>query len=159
METEEGRINQGFPKVLREKYIQLVNYTHGKGLAAFPNQLSEDWYADTVSTANPNGLPSSIEQDDYMLLESTHSQVGFQKRPLWRHVNGTESVWNYYQNWYDKIGAKVVINDYLYGTGTGEELSDEEFYELATYLVCDSLCCKAHYIDLNGLRTWDMHAF
>lgn len=159
METEEGRINQGFPKVLREKYIQLVNYTHGKGLAAFPNQLSEDWYADTVSTANPNGLPSSIGPDDYMLLESTHSQVGFQKRPLWRHVNGTESVWNYYQNWYDKIGAKVVINDYLYGTGTGEELSDEEFYELATYLVCDSLCCKAHYIDLNGLRTWDMPAF
>lgn len=159
METEEGRINQGFPKVLREKYIQLVNYTHGKGLAAFPNQLSEDWYADTVSTANPNGLPSSIGSDDYMLLESTHSQVGFQKRPLWRHVNGTESVWNYYQNWYDKIGAKVVINDYLYGTGTGEELSDEEFYELATYLVCDSLCCKAHYIDLNGLRTWDMPAF
>lgn len=159
METEEGRINQGFPKALREKYIQLVNYTHGKGLAAFPNQLSEDWYADTVSTANPNGLPSSIGPDDYMLLESTHSQVGFQKRPLWRHVNGTESVWNYYQNWYDKIGAKVVINDYLYGTGVGEGLTDEEFYELATYLVCDSFCCGAHYIDLNGLLTWSLPRF
>lgn len=159
METDEGRVNQGFPKALREKYIQLVKYTHGKGLAAFPNQLSQDWYADTVSTANPDGLPSSIGENDYMLLESTHSQVGFQKRPLWRHVNGTENVWNYYQNWYDKVGAKVVINDYLYGTGAGEELSDEEFYELATYLVCDSLCCKAHYIDLNGLRTWNLPAF
>ena len=52
-----------------------------------------------------------------------------------------------------------VVNDYLYGTGVGERLSDEEFYELATYLVCDSLCCKAHYIDLNGLRTWDLPAF
>ena len=159
METEEGRVNQGFPSALREKYIQLVNFTHSKGLAAFPNQLSEDWYADTVSTANPNGLPSSIGADDYMMLESCHSQVGFNGRPLWRHVNGTESVWNYYQNWYNKVGAKVVVNDYLYGTGVGEKLSDEEFYELATYLVCDSLCCKAHYIDLNGLRTWDLPAF
>lgn len=159
METEEGRVNQGFPSALREKYIQLVNFTHSKGLAAFPNQLSEDWYADTVSTANPNGLPSSIGADDYMLLESCHSQVGFNGRPLWRHVNGTEGVWNYYQNWYNKVGAKVVVNDYLYGTGVGEKLSDEEFYELATYLVCDSLCCRAHYIDLNGLQTWDLPVF
>lgn len=66
MEAEEGRVNQGFPSVLREKYIQLVDFTHSKGLAAFPNQLSEDWYADTVSTANPNGLPSSVGADDYM---------------------------------------------------------------------------------------------
>ena len=159
METEEGRVNQGFPSVLREKYIQLVNFTHSKGLAAFPNQLSEDWYADTVSTANPNGLPSSVGADDYMLLESCHSQVGFNGRPLWRHVNGTESVWNYYQNWYDKVGAKVVVNDYLYGTGTGEKLSNEEFYGLATYLVCDTLCSGAHYIDLNGLRTWELPDF
>ena len=159
METEEGRVNQGFPSVLREKYIQLVDFTHSKGLAAFPNQLSEDWYADTVSTANPNGLPSSIGADDYMLLESCHSQVGFNGRPLWRHVNGTEGVWNYYQNWYDKVGAKVVVNDYLYGTGTGEKLSDEEFYGLATYLVCDTLCSGAHYIDLNGLLTWELPDF
>lgn len=159
METEEGRVNQGFPSVLREKYIQLVDFTHSKGLAAFPNQLSEDWYADTVSTANPNGLPSSVGADDYMLLESCHSQVGFNGRPLWRHVNGTEGVWNYYQNWYDKVGAKVVVNDYLYGTGTGEKLSDEEFYGLATYLVCDTLCSGAHYIDLNGLLTWELPDF
>lgn len=159
MESEEGRVNQGFPAALREKYIQLVDFTHSKGLAAFPNQLSEDWYADTVSTANPDGLPSSIGPDDYMLLESCHSQVGFNGRPLWRHVNGTEGVWNYYQNWYEKVGAKVVINDYLYGTGTGEKLSDEEFYELATYLVCDSLCCGAHYIDMNGLLTWNLPDF
>ena len=159
MESEEGRVNQGFPSVLREKYIQLVDFTHSKGLAAFPNQLSEDWYADTVSTANPNGLPSSVGADDYMLLESCHSQVGFNGRPLWRHVNGTEGVWNYYQNWYDKVGAKVVVNDYLYGTGTGEKLSDEEFYGLATYLVCDTLCSGAHYIDLNGLLTWELPDF
>ena len=159
MEAEEGRVNQGFPSVLREKYIQLVDFTHSKGRAAFPNQLSEDWYADTVSTANPNGLPSSVGADDYMLLESCHSQVGFNGRPLWRHVNGTEGVWNYYQNWYDKVGAKVVVNDYLYGTGTGEKLSDEEFYGLATYLVCDTLCSGAHYIDLNGLLTWELPDF
>ena len=159
METEEGRVNQGFPAALREKYIQLVDFTHSKGLAAFPNQLSEDWYADTVSTANPNGLPSSIGTDDYMLLESCHSQVGFNGKPLWRHVNGTDMVWNYYQNWYDKVGAKVVVNDYLFGTGTGEKLSDEEFYELATYLVCDTLCSGAHYIDLNGLLTWELPVF
>ena len=121
MESDEGRINQGFPAALREKYIQLVNFTHERGLAAFPNQLSEDWYSDQVSNANPKGLPSSIDNRDYMLLESCHSQVGFQGKPLWRHVNGTESVWNYYQNWYSKVGAKVVVNDYLYGTdgGTG----------------------------------------
>ena len=155
MESDEGRINQGFPAALREKYIQLVNFTHERGLAAFPNQLSEDWYSDQVSNVNPKGLPSSIDNRDYMLLESCHSQVGFQGKPLWRHVNGTESVWNYYQNWYSKVGAKVVVNDYLYGTGGGSKLSDEEFYELATYLLCDSLCCGAHYIDLNGLLSYD----
>ncbi len=159
METEEGRINQGFPVVLREKYIQLVDYTHSKGLIAFPNQMSQDWYADTVSSANPDGLPSAIGENDYMLLESCHSQVGFSGRPLWRHVNNTTNVWNYYQNWYPKVGSKVVVNDYLYGSGTGEKLSDEEFYELATYLVCDTLCCGAHYIDMNGLRTWDLPEF
>lgn len=156
METEEGRVNQGFPAVLREKYIQLVDYTHNKGLIAFPNQMSQDWYADTVSTANPDGLPSAIGENDYMLLESCHSQVGFSGRPLWRHVNNTTNVWNYYQDWYPKVGTKVVVNDYLYGTGTGEKLSDEEFFELATYLVCDTLCSRAHYIDMNGLRTWDL---
>lgn len=160
MENTEGRVNQGFTEDLRQKYIDLVNFTHSKGLAAFPNQLSTDWYADTVSTANPNGLPSAIGENDYMLLESCHTQVGLsQGKPLWRHVNGTEGVWNYYENWYDKVGAKVVINDYLYGTGGGEQLSDEEKYELATYLLCDSLCCKAHYIDMNGLRTWDYPDF
>ncbi len=159
METEEGRVNQGFPIVLREKYIQLVDYTHNKGLIAFPNQMSQDWYADTVSTANPDGLPSAIGENDYMLLESCHSQVGFSGRPLWRHVNNTTNVWNYYQNWYPKVGAKVVVNDYLYGTHTGEKLSDEEFYELATYLVCDTLCSGAHYIDMNGLRTWELPDF
>ena len=60
---------------MREKYIQLVDFTHSKGLAAFPNQLSEDWYADTVSTANPHGLPSSVGADDYMLLESCHCRL------------------------------------------------------------------------------------
>ena len=159
MESEEGRVNQGFPSILREKYIQLVDFTHSKGLAAFPNQLSTDWYSDNVNLVNPNGLPSAIGPDDYMLLESCHSQVGFSGRPLWRHVNGTEGVWEYYQNWYDKVGAKVIVNDYLYGTGTGEKLSDEEFYELATYLVCDTLCCGAHYIDLNGLLTWELPDF
>lgn len=155
MESDEGRINQGFPSALREKYVQLVNFTHDKGLSAFPNQLSEDWYSDQVSSVNPGGLPSSIDSRDYMLLESCHSQVGFEGRPLWRHVNGTEGVWNYYQNWYSKVGAKVVVNDYLYGTGGGSPLSTEEFFELATYLLCDSLCCGADYIDLNGLLTWD----
>lgn len=160
MENTEGRVNQGFTEDLRQKYIDLVNFTHSKGLAAFPNQLSTDWYADTVSTANPNGLPSAIGENDYMLLESCHTQVGLsQGKPLWRHVNGTEGVWNYYENWYDKVGAKVVINDYLYGTGGGEQLSDEEKYELATYLLCDSLCCKAHYIDMNGILTWDYPDF
>lgn len=159
METEEGRINQGFPASLREKYIQLVDYTHGKGLAAFPNQLSPDWYSNEVSTANPEGKPSAIGENDYMLLESCHTQVGFNARPLWRHVNGTESVWNYYQKWYPTVGAKVVVNDYLFGTHEGEKLSDEEFYELATYLLCDSLCCGAHYLDMNGLLTWDIPEF
>lgn len=160
MENTEGRVNQGFTENLRQKYIDLVDFTHSKGLSAFPNQLSPDWYSDAVSTANPNGLPSAIGENDYMLLESCHSQVGLsQGKPLWRHVNGTEGVWNYYENWYDKIGAKVVVNDYLYGTGGGEQLSDEEKYELATYLLCDSLCCKAHYIDMNGLLTWDYPDF
>lgn len=159
METNEGRVNQGFPESLREKYIQLVDYTHSKGLAAFPNQLSEDWYTDQVTTANPEGKPSSIGPNDYMLLESTHTQVGFQGRPLWRHVNGTNSVYNYYQNWYPKVGAKVVVNDYLFGTGGGDKLNDEEFYELATYLLCDTLCSGAHYLDMNGLLTWEVPDF
>ena len=159
METDEGRVNQGFPLILREKYIQLVNYTHSKGLSAFPNQLSDDWYTDQVTKANPEGKPSSIGPNDYMLLESTHTQVGFQGRPLWRHVNGTNSVYNYYQNWYPKVGAKVVVNDYLYGTGVGDKLNNEEFYELATYLLCDTLCSGAHYIDMNGLLTWEIPEF
>lgn len=155
MESDEGRVNQGFPAALREKYIQLVDFTHSRNLAAFPNQLSEDWYSDKVSKANPNGLRSSIDGRDYMLVESCHTQVGFQGKPLWRHVNGTEGVWNYYQNWYSKVGTKVVVNDYLYGTGGDSPLSDEEKYQLATYILCDSLCCGAQYIDLNGLLVWD----
>lgn len=159
METDEGRVNQGFPLALREKYIQLVDFTHSKGLSAFVNQFSEEWYSDAVSKANPGGLRSAIGENDYMLIESCHSQVGRQKRPLWRHVNGTEGIYNYYQKWYDKIGTKVVINDYLYGTGTGDPLTDEEFQQLATYLICDSLCCGAHYIDMNGMLTYDLPDF
>lgn len=159
METDEGRINQGFPRSLREKYIQLVDFTHSKGLSAFVNQFSDSWYSDAISTANPDGLRSAIGENDYMLIESCHSQVGFSKRPLWRHVNNTEGIYNYYQNWYNKIGAKVVVNDYLYGTGVGDPLTDEEFQELATYLVCDTLCCGAHYIDMNGMLTYDFPEF
>lgn len=159
MENTEGRINQGFTADLRQKYIDLVNFTHSRGLAAFPNQLHPDWYSDEVMETNPEGKPSSIGEGDYMLLESCHSQVGYEGKPLWRHVNGTNGVYEYYQNWYPKVGAKVVVNDYLYGTGGGSGLSDEEFYELATYLLCDTLCCGGHYIDLNGLLTWEYPYF
>lgn len=155
MENNEGRINQGFPADLRSKYIQLVDFTRSRGLCAFPNQLSSDWYDEAISTANPKGLPSAIGENDYMLLESCHSQVGFNGKPLWRHVNGTEGVWNYYQNFYPKCRAKVVVNDYLYGTGGNEGISTEEKQQLATYLLCDSLCCGAHYIDMNGMKVYE----
>lgn len=156
METDQGRINQGFPKTLRDKYIQLVDYTHSKGLSAFPNQLSESWYGNTITTANPEGKPSAVNENDFLLLESCHSQVGFDGKPLWRHVNNTANIYSYIHNVYSTGKyPKIVINDYLYGTGGTETLTTEEKYRLATYCVLDSIASGAHYIDLNGLSSWD----
>ena len=159
-EDTEGRINQGFTSDLRDKYTQIVNFSHSKGLAACPNQVHADWYGETVSETNPNGSSSAITEQDFMLYESCHSQIGYKGRPLWRSYYGHTAIYNYYQNFYPKVKSKVICMDYLYGTGKPDpdsshgEFTYEDQQKLATYCVLNAYACGAHYIDLNGWRSW-----
>lgn len=152
MDSTEGVINQGY-KNMRDKSICLCDFAHERGLSCFVNQLNADnWYSEEVSTANPDGLRSAVDERDFLLVESCHTQHGDSSGyPLWRHLNGAKGVYNYYKNYYPTVGAKVVVNDYPVSS-----LSKDEYNKLLTFCVFDCIATGAHYLDFNGSLTWEL---
>ena len=152
MDSTQGILNQCY-KNTRDKSKCLCDFSHARNLSCFVNQLNADgWYSSDVSNANPDGLPSAVNENDFLLVESCHTQVGDSSGyPLWRNINNVKSVYDYYKNYYNKVKAKVVVNDY-----TGINMTNTERDILRTYCIFSCIAVGAHYLDYNGDLDWEL---
>lgn len=153
MDSAEGIINQGY-RNMRQKAVSLCEFAHQRGLSVFVNELNADhWYSPQVSDSNPEGLPAAVDERDFLLVESCHVQTGdADGYPIWRNpAGGPRAVFNYCQNWYPTVGAKVVVNDYPCSS-----LTKQEREKLLSYCVFNSFAMGAHYLDFNGDLDWEV---
>ena len=137
---------QGFNN-RREKYIIINSFAHERGMFVIPNSMSEnDLYNPAVSAENPEGLPCSLTDQDYVFVESCFSMVSvsdFSNAVVWR--NEIPRVVEYMQKWYPRVGAKVIVEDYAYPT-----MKKDDLQTFVTYAMATCAAAGIHYYSLTN---------
>lgn len=135
---------QGF-KSRRDKYLVINQFARDRGMFVIPNSIDKnDLYDPAVSEANPDGLGSSLTENDFVFVESCLTMVGDANSVIWR--NEIQRVTNYLQNWYSKVGAKVICEDYMY-SGMDAETRDH----LLTYMIAMYATIGVHYFAITDI--------
>ncbi len=131
-----------------EKQNDLIEEARRLGLCSFGNA----WYVIEMVAGkpmsidpvyNPDSLPSSIGEDDYLLVESCEF---YPKEPIdgygyWSTAASAYKIFNYMQNYYPTQKAKLVS----FSSG-GYNMSIEEKQRALTWMIFDTVAMGGHYI-------------
>ena len=131
-----------------EKQNDLIEEARRLGLCSFGNA----WYVIEMVSGkpmsidpvyNPDSLPSSIGEDDYLLVESCEF---YPKEPIdgygyWSTAASAYKIYNYMQNYYPAQKAKLVS----FSSG-GYNMSIEEKQRALTWMIFDTVAMGGHYI-------------
>lgn len=135
---------QGFNS-RRDKYLVINQFAHDRGMFVIPNSIDKnDLFNPAVSDANPDGLGSSMTEDDFVFVESCLTMVGDANSVIWR--NEIHRVIDYLQNWYGTVKAKVICEDYMY---SGMDATTRD--HLLTYMLATYATVGVHYFALTDI--------
>lgn len=135
---------QGFNS-RREKYIIINKFAHDRGMFVIPNSINkDDLFDQSVSTENPDGLGSSMDDRDFVFIESCLTMVGDANSVIWR--NEIHRAVDYLTNWYGKVKSKVICEDYMY-SGMDEDTKNH----LLTYMMTVYAVVGVHYFAITDV--------
>lgn len=135
---------QGF-KSRRDKYMVINQFARDRGMFVIPNSIDKnDLYDPAVSDANPDGLGSSMTENDYVFVESCLTMVGDANSVIWR--NEINRVIDYLENWYGTVKSKVICEDYMY---SGMDATTRD--HLLTYMLAMYATVGVHYFAITDI--------
>ena len=141
MDTEEAVKAQGFESIQQKKEF-VVDFARKRYLCSFVN----GWDSSCYSVLTP---------EDYFCLESNETRCSFENDELayWMNESTSSRLYDYYKNYYQTVGAKMVALSYIRDNNTQEECE-----RIMTWCIYNTLVQGGHYVALSGARpiSWEM---